>query len=1154
MAEIHLDVLTEVDRRKIRAAAKTIERHFDRAGADAGKAFSRRFDMSVTRSTDRIAAQTRKVADSQRRIAAEQAKVADVHRRSLRQYDHEVKQVERINDLHADRVDLLVDIDRQAERNHRRELDRIRTEARERQRALDVSVRQRGRAASPTLGGSGGRGGTRGALGSVALVGGAARGAGPAALVAAAPLVIKAADDMIGIAVTASQSIALIPAAATAAAAGIGTLNLAMSGFSDVMDDIRDPEKFAAGLATISPNAQQAALSIRNLLPAFDALKASTQDALFAGVGPELHRLTNTLLPSVQGLTTSIAGSFNEMFMGFSQTLQDPAVQQDISRTFGSIGTAFQNLTPLIPALTQAFADLAAEGSQFLPGLATGLSDAARDFAATIRNMSENGDLRTFIQDGISAVGALADSIFEIGKTVYKVFGQDGKQNIEDFKTTAIGLNESLKHISETIRGISDAVKAVIDPMRQLLNMASFLPNLGKSGLNAVFGTEFDTRGTGDRLFGPVIDQPAPPVAAPPTTGDLRSLFPTGGGTGQPRGLDDMLGSLAGQPGTPVTPGPMPNAGLGAPQQNIAVPPPPPAGGGSGGRSLPAYADPAQFTVGGTSQQAAVLRAEHALEEARLRLINLKAEGNASQLELLRAENDVVEREAALREAQARSTEKMAGSLDKSTKQLDRIGVALDNDLGISDGLAGMADNLVRFLGNVAFADMLGKLEAVKQVNMAHHGLTDPGMGLAGMFLPPASSSVAPMGSTPATSVAGASIPKSRFSDANLTPNAARLNDIIPALFPSISDIGGYRQDPHPDHPSGQALDIMIPGGTTRGGRNPAGKALGDSIWAFLSENAEQLGVDIAGSLWRTDTGGDHFDHIHARVRAGAAGALGNLVGGGGGGSLGVSGGSSGGLSIPVPLPVVIVGGGAAHGGYPLAPPVGPAGPVAGAARVAGMAPAGLPGGAPTPGLGTPGGPATPGLGVPVSSGMGTGPLPGPQGGPPPVSGMAPGQGGFQPAGGGFSGMGGAPMGALKSSASAAANAFAPGSGAAAESAIELINRTIAFGGQAVGIGIQGIGETLLPKGSQLGDPSNNLLMRVAGGFAGARPAQPTTAAKQDIPMKDEKSKGQGGGQDHGRSAPLIGTMQYTGPADDGQKVGRDINRQINAHGAGDSR
>src|SRR3546814_1809342 len=133
-----------------------------------------------------------------------------------------------------------------------------------------------------------------------------------------------------------------------------------------------------------------------------------------------------------------------------SSDLQDPAVQQDISRTFDNLGTAFQNLTPLMPARTQAFADLAAEGSQFLPGLATGLSDAARDFAATIRNMSEGGDLRTFIQDGISAVGALADSIFEIGKTIYKVFGEDGKQNISDFKTTAEGLDRTSTRLNSS--------------------------------------------------------------------------------------------------------------------------------------------------------------------------------------------------------------------------------------------------------------------------------------------------------------------------------------------------------------------------------------------------------------------------------------------------------------------------------------------------------------------------------------------------------------------------------------------------------------------------------------------------------------------------------------------------------------------------------
>ncbi len=99
-----------------------------------------------------------------------------------------------------------------------------------------------------------------------------------------------------------------------------------------------------------------------------------------------------------------------------------------------------------------------------------------------------------------------------------------------------------------------------------------------------------------------------------------------------------------------------------------------------------------------------------------------------------------------------------------------------------------------------------------------------------------------------------------------LLPATAQLAEAVKAAFPQISEIGGYRQDPHPDHPSGRALDIMIPGGTVRGGANPAGEALGDQIWNWLMSTGI---VDPTGSLWKTDTGGDHFNHIHARIAEG---------------------------------------------------------------------------------------------------------------------------------------------------------------------------------------------------------------------------------------------------------------------------------------------
>lgn len=114
-------------------------------------------------------------------------------------------------------------------------------------------------------------------------------------------------------------------------------------------------------------------------------------------------------------------------------------------------------------------------------------------------------------------------------------------------------------------------------------------------------------------------------------------------------------------------------------------------------------------------------------------------------------------------------------------------------------------------------------------------------------------------------------MPTAASSTGGLMPATANLEQVVRQVFPMITDIGGVRQDPHPDHPSGRAIDIMIPGGTTRGGANPQGKMLGDQIWQWLMSTGI---VDSNGSLWQTDTGGDHFNHIHARIKEGMENAM----------------------------------------------------------------------------------------------------------------------------------------------------------------------------------------------------------------------------------------------------------------------------------------
>lgn len=131
--------------------------------------------------------------------------------------------------------------------------------------------------------------------------------------------------------------------------------------------------------------------------------------------------------------------------------------------------------------------------------------------------------------------------------------------------------------------------------------------------------------------------------------------------------------------------------------------------------------------------------------------------------------------------------------------------------------------------------------------------------------------SVAALTGVPMAGLPGAG-PKG--SKAGLQPNAAQLWDVIAAQFPEVREIGGVRNDPIPDHPSGRALDIMV-------GQN---QELGDRINEYLRANATALGLD--STIWRdkwadfagnTSTVGGHQDHIHAKVAEGAATGLAGL-------------------------------------------------------------------------------------------------------------------------------------------------------------------------------------------------------------------------------------------------------------------------------------
>ena len=100
----------------------------------------------------------------------------------------------------------------------------------------------------------------------------------------------------------------------------------------------------------------------------------------------------------------------------------------------------------------------------------------------------------------------------------------------------------------------------------------------------------------------------------------------------------------------------------------------------------------------------------------------------------------------------------------------------------------------------------------------------------------------------------------------------------ISVLFPEITTIGGYRQDPLKWHPNGLAIDVMIPNY-----HSDEGIELGNQIAGFALANAKRWGVlhviwrqgyypGIGAPSWTADYGNEtanHFDHVHIATDGG---------------------------------------------------------------------------------------------------------------------------------------------------------------------------------------------------------------------------------------------------------------------------------------------
>ncbi|ABQ86083.1 tape measure protein [Mycobacterium phage Tweety] len=488
------------------------------------------------------------------------------------------------------------------------------------------------------------------------------------------------------------------------------------------------------------------------------------------------------------------------------------------------------------------------------------------------------------------------------------------------------------------------------------------------------------------------------------------------------------------------------------------------------------------------SAESSYLDARHKLAEKRARAAQLEQSTEATEEDRLKARNDVIEAERDLQaaemrmgEARANQYEKLTKQTDKHAKDLGQIGAQLDQDFGISKGLAGIAENITKFVANLAAAPLLGQLQAISAYNPTQggHGLMGV-LGAQGVFGPQyQNNQYAGRGSYPSAGATGVS----------MTPIGAYPGDA--ALLANVP-AGRYAQVQAADLTQGlgdcsSAVEDLV---NILDGRSTEGRSLS-------THNADQW-LQSRGFVPGSGGPGDfrvafNSGHMQATLPGGTPFNWGSDSAAAQRGLGGSQGADDPSLTSRYYRPVTSVpGGSAATASAPgLYSPQNtnpalnnPPAPVSSGAWATNPAPL----------------PTTGGGGGPMAAGAPQGLF---TGGPTNTTNIGANVAPYAGSGSGGIGMdGGGALGMAVQAGGMALDAMAPGAGQAAQTGVKLINRAIEYGGQVAAIGAQGLMETFLPTGgSDLAN--NNWITRIAGGLAGAAPALPNLAGQASQQRKD---------------------------------------------------
>lgn len=320
------------------------------------------------------------------------------------------------------------------------------------------------------------------ALGAAAAIGGALRRALRAAADAAFNLVKTLAKWLALKAPLVAVGVALLPVvsnllglsmllapAVVAVAAAFATWKLATKGFGDALN-ASDAEELAAALKKLSPSAQSAALTLRDLGREWKVTQQKVQEAFFKGARQDFIMLSHAMQAIADRWLPKLATAFGNLRTWMTQALTGAAVSGQLDTIMAGVQRFIDGVVAAIPYLTQAFLDIAEVAAPSFGELGDSISGMAQRFADWIRKLKDDGTLKEWLDKAKASFQKVVDIGKEIGLVFKELFkgADDGdgfltnlKNSIAEFRKW-LGSENGQKTIDGFLKGAEALANLVV--------------------------------------------------------------------------------------------------------------------------------------------------------------------------------------------------------------------------------------------------------------------------------------------------------------------------------------------------------------------------------------------------------------------------------------------------------------------------------------------------------------------------------------------------------------------------------------------------------------------------------------------------------------------------------------------------------------------